>query len=322
MSVFPKMDPPAVELTTLRTGDPRVGHLIASRLSASDKPVVSILGFPFDEGVRINGGRVGAALAPAVIRKCLYRLTPDSRDALSFSDLIAKTKDHGDIVAKKDLSAAQAALAEAVAAVLQSGGVPIVLGGGHETTLGHFLGYVAAKCPVHIINLDAHPDVRERISGQSHSGSSFRDAMEHSSHLCRGYSVFGLQPHSCAYSHVEYLSGNKSEFVWAEDVSKEKINRLFSELRQDALVSIDVDVVDQAFAPGVSAPATGGLLPSMLLDFAFQAGRCSFVRSFDIVEANPTIDRDDQTCRLAALTVWHFLRGVSCRAKEGLKALR
>lgn len=321
MNPFPKMEPPAVELTTMRTGDPRVGHLMASRLAPGDKPVVSIIGFPFDEGVKINGGRLGAAAAPASIRKCLYRFTPDGRDAISFSDLIAKTKDHGDIICKKDLASAQILLGDAVGSVLAAGGIPIIIGGGHECTLGHFLGYAAARKTVHIINFDAHPDVRERISGLSHSGSSFRDALEHPSHLCMGYSVVGLQPHSCAHSHVEYLNMHKARLLWADETNIESVDKLFSELRADTMVSIDVDAVDQAFAPGVSAPATGGVSPSLALHFAYQAGRCAHVRSLDIVETNPHLDRDDQTSRLAALIIWHFLRGVSGRAKDGLKGL-
>jgi formiminoglutamase len=49
------------------------------------------------------------------------------------------------------------------------------------------------------------------------------------------------------------------------------------------------------------------------LTAAFQAGACPQVSSADLVEMNPNYDRDGQTARLAALTIWHILRGLSLR---------
>lgn len=80
------------------------------------------------------------------------------------------------------------------------------------------------------------------------------------------------------------------------------------------MVSLDIDAVDQAFAPGVSAPSTGGFTPPEWLSFAFEAGRRSAVRSVDLAEFNPVYDRDGQTGRLAALTIWQVLRGFAARS--------
>ena len=63
----------------------------------------------------------------------------------------------------------------------------------------------------------------------------------------------------------------------------------------------------------MSAPASGGFDVAAWLQYAFEAGRRSAVRSCDVVEFNPTLDRDGQTGRLAALTVWHILRGFAAR---------
>jgi arginase family enzyme len=72
--------------------------------------------------------------------------------------------------------------------------------------------------------------------------------------------------------------------------------------------------VDRAWAPGVSAPATGGLRVPTWLDAAYHAGRCARVRSADVVELNPAVDRDGQTAALAALTVWWIWKGLADRA--------
>lgn len=83
------------------------------------------------------------------------------------------------------------------------------------------------------------------------------------------------------------------------------------------MVSFDLDAVDQAYAPGVSAPATGGLDVDVWLHAAFEAGCNPEVASMDVVELNPRFDPDGRTARLAALTVWTFLRGLSERDVSG-----
>ena len=64
----------------------------------------------------------------------------------------------------------------------------------------------------------------------------------------------------------------------------------------------------------MSAPTSDGLTSDLWLAAADAAGRCPAVTSADVVELNPAVDRDSQTVRLAALTVWWLLRG---RAERG-----
>ena len=79
------------------------------------------------------------------------------------------------------------------------------------------------------------------------------------------------------------------------------------------MVTFDMDAVDQAFAPGVSAPCVNGLHHDLWLTAAYLAGRNEQVSSFDLSEVNPSFDRDGQTAKLAALTIWQFLLGLSQR---------
>ena len=75
------------------------------------------------------------------------------------------------------------------------------------------------------------------------------------------------------------------------------------------LVSFDLDAVDQAEAPGVSAPNAAGLTSGLWLCGRVPCRPRGAVTSADVVELNPQVDRDGQTARLAALTVWQILRG-------------
>lgn len=86
------------------------------------------------------------------------------------------------------------------------------------------------------------------------------------------------------------------------------------------MTTFDFDVLDQSEAPGVSAPCADGLSKKILLEAAEMAGENPAVASMDLVEVNPTYDRDGQTQRLAALAIWRFLSGLSRRA-QGRAAL-
>src|SRR5947209_7692563 len=122
-------DPRLADITLLWRGDPSV--LVPGR------PV--LVGFPQDEGVRRNGGRAGAAEAPAEVRRWLSPLT--TWDASTDSDLsLLPPLDLGNVRHAGTLEESQQALGEVVAALLAHGTVPVVLGGGHETAFGHYLG--------------------------------------------------------------------------------------------------------------------------------------------------------------------------------------
>lgn len=292
--------------------DPRLGRWLATQRSSEEARVV-LVGFPSDEGVRRNGGRPGAADAPTAIREALYKLTPDAEHPDLFANLLDQTADLGDVPVTGDVEADQEALGNALAPLLADGVVPIILGGGHETSFGHFLGYVGAGRDVEIVNWDAHTDVRPYEDGRGHSGSPFRQALEHDSGRCLRYQVVGLQPHSTARAHLNVVDEWGGEVVWRRNVSEVRIRSLVIGLAEPTLATFDLDAVDAAHAPGVSAPNVGGISADLWLYAAYEMGRSPLVGSCDVVELNPAFDRDGQTARLAALTVWHFLKGLAER---------
>jgi len=270
--------------------DPRMRDIIGRH---GGEPDVVLIGFPSDEGVARNGGRVGAAAGPAAIRDALARLTPDACDPAPFVSLVERTRDLGDVAVTGDVERDQNALGAAVGPELALGRFVIVLGGGHETTYGHFLGY---DRPLDILNWDAHADVRELKDGGAHSGSPFRQALEHPSGRCRSYSVAGLQPQSVAQAHVELVQGRGRAVFRSELASGAAIAAMYDRL---------------------SAPATNGLPVALWLQAAFLAGANPRVTSADVVELSPPHDQDGQTARLAALTVWEILRGLATRLPGG-----
>ncbi len=306
---------PRVEVPDTGSEDPRIGHYLER--PPSDHPKVVLIGFPVDEGVFRNGGRTGAAMAPDTIRQNLYRLSPDAEDGGAFASLLDHVYDWGNIRSSGNLEVDQAALGEAVSSYLSEGVIPIILGGGHETAYGHFLGYVESGIEnLTVLNWDAHTDVRELRNSKGHSGSSFRQILLHPSDICRQYLVAGLLPYSASKAHLEFILERGGTIHWRKDLTSEEITRIYSDCHAPLMASFDIDAVSQWAAPGVSSPCMGGMDPVLWLEAAHAAGASGKVTSMDLAEVNPQYDNDNQTSRLAALTVWHFLKGLSESIEE------
>jgi formiminoglutamase len=309
--------------TIHRADDPRLWEILEiwrgdSTPLTPDRAV--LVGFPQDEGVRRNQGRVGAAEAPDAIRNWLYRLTPC--DVPSHIDLADRPPlDLGNLLCTSDLERSQHDLAAVVAAVLQAGAVPVILGGGHETAYGHYLGYVAAGRKVGIVNVDAHLDVRPTLPEGGHSGSPFRQALEHPTHPLHGshYVCLGAQPHAVSAEHAEYVQKRGGVIRWFNETAGSLVRVLESASQRLAdegcqvYVTVDADSVQAADVPGVGAPNPLGLHGQELITAARHAGASPSVSSFDLVEINPGLDHDGRSARWAALAVWHFLIGLASR---------
>jgi formiminoglutamase len=282
-----------------------------------------ILGFPCDEGVRRNGGRPGAALAPDAIRRQLYRLT--TWDRLDDVDLATSgILDLGNVRVADTLEEAQTRLGQVVGEVLRAGAVPIILGGGHETAYGHYLGFVAAGIECGILNYDAHLDVRSYAHG-GHSGSPFRQAMEHPTQpLGRGrYVVVGAQRDRVARAHWQLVHDHGSKILWYDPETRpvgegilfnKQVDYFVHEQQCPAIMlTIDADGFRQGDVPGTSAPSPLGFHGATWPETAYHAGRAHCIRSVDLVEVNPNFDRDDQTARWAAAGLRAFLVGLAGR---------
>lgn len=283
--------------------------------SDSENSLLSLIEFPSDQGVFINGGRQGSAKAPELIKARLSNMTPHPSNYNEHTNFLKRVSEHGRIDCTGDVAADQERLSKKVAEQLQKNSLPLIVGGGHETSFGHFLGYVETDRNVSIINVDAHTDVRELKEGKPHSGSPFYQALNHPSERCKAYHVFGLNPASVAAEHYGFVNRNGSAH-FLEDTSVEKVVSCLDSIDQGVMVTMDMDAVIQSEAPGVSAPNAAGMKSELWLQLAFEFGRHAKVASFDLCEVNPLYDIDNRTVRLAAQTIWNFLLGVSLRDRR------
>ena len=225
----------------------RLHHLVAEAAPRA------LLGFACEAGVIRNKGRPGAKAAPREIRRTMAGLSAPP-DAVSFTDL-------GDVIVDgDDLEAGQAQLAELLNAHLSCHERIVVLGGGHETAYGTYLG-LETQYPdqrIGIINLDAHLDLRNIGAAGPSSGTPFNQirtrAPDRFDYLCIGVA---------AESNTQALIQQADEWgvgmVWDRALSEnpmaadEPIRALLA--RNDIVyLTIDIDVLPHYQAPGVSAP--------------------------------------------------------------------
>lgn len=259
-----------------------------------------LIGFECDEGVRRNNGRVGAAEAPNALRAALsntaWRL-PEGK----------QLADAGNVVCVgEQLEEAQAELGSVVKTNLDGNRTPIILGGGHETFFGHYLGargFLGKDKKLGIINIDAHFDMRP-YDEQTSSGTMFRQILENDADA--GYLVLGIQRYGNTESLFQKADELGCEYIYEDELTDEKMNAAVDAFiaNHDAIIlTLCMDVLEADAAPGVSAPSPFGLHPKVVRSIIRKVTSNSKTLSFDIAEVNPSLDPDGRTVKLGAAFV-------------------
>lgn len=268
-----------------------------------------LLGFAVDEGVRRNEGRVGAAAGPAAIRSILRNMPCHHEGPLWDAGDVQCSTNEG----SHDLESAQQELAKRLVQIMASGGKPIVLGGGHEVAWGSFLGLEKRWQPdesLLVINFDAHFDLRATDPGNS--GTCFFQMERHCRAVGRTmqYAAVGISRFANTRGLFDRAAQLQVTSVLDEELQTESQLATVKTRLAGLLASHDrvylticLDVLPAAVAPGVSAPAGLGVPLAMvepLVDLIANSGKLLLA---DIAELNPTFDRDHQTARVAARLV-------------------
>lgn len=303
------------------SGDPLYWHQIVQIRDISELPTESkmhrfgFLGFQSDEGVIRNRGRAGSKTGPDAIRQALSNLAIHHN--IQQVDLL----DLGNVTVIRDLEAGQQLLSQTVWAMLEQGCFPILIGGGHEIAYGHGKGVYDhmrshQKGVLGVINFDAHLDLRSFEKGH-HSGSPFRQLAEDCqvNEEAFYYLPVGVNPAANSKALFDQLSHYKQSYISVEETRMEHArvtDRLdqFIEQIDSLYLTLDLDVISGAWAPGVSAPAAFGLEPEVIRDLIRHCLRSGKVISFDIAEMNPVYD-DGRTARLAAAFIYDLVMNLS-----------
>lgn len=271
-------------------------------IDASEQ-LCTIIGFECQEGVRRNKGQLGAAKAPNELRKELAKLPWKL-------PIEKRLSDNGNIECDgQQLKQAQQQLGDVITDILSKESTPVILGGGHETAFGHYTGirqYIGENASLGIINIDAHFDLRS-YEEQPSSGTMFRQILERdqNSH----YLVLGIQRFGNTQELFEKADELGVTYIEEENMAMGGAGHIESTIEQFIaqhdyiMLTLCTDVLNAAFAPGVSAPSPFGLDPAIVRTIIRQVTSNEKTLSFDISEVNPDVDENNRTVKLGAYLV-------------------
>jgi formiminoglutamase len=272
-----------------------------------------LLGYPDDEGIKLNGGRIGAAEAPLKIREYFYKMTPPVANSQNSIFDLGNTP--------TDISLADRhQLAKQIATkVFNSNARLLSFGGGHDYGYPDTSAFVAhyktqGIKPV-VLNFDAHLDVRPTTNGFN-SGTPFHRLLSEQQNDCCFLEV-GIQPQCNSLDHRQWATQNQAHIFDLKDTQNE--GSLLSLLEKEPLkslknktpcfVSFDIDAITSSEGGGCSQAWTTGLKFEHYLSFFKKLSQKFDVRGLGIYEVSPTLDIDNRTSKMAALAAYYFVFG-------------
>lgn len=275
-------------------------HHVVGTGSAAD---VAFLGFRSDEGVRRNKGRPGAADGPSAIRAALASMALPGP---------VEVADLGDVeIADGALEAGQERLGGVVTELLDEGQFVVVFGGGHEIAYGSYLGIaesarVRSGAKLGVLNLDAHFDLRADETPSS--GTPFRQMADRERQRGENlhYAALGISQPSNTRALFDTADELGVSYLLDDlcgaanlDLVDEFVDRFL--LACDVVyLTIDLDVLPAAVAPGVSAPAAYGVPLETIQHVCERVAASGKLALCDVAELNPGLDIDNRTARTAA----------------------
>jgi len=258
---------------------------------------VALLGIPSDTN---SSFQRGAAAAPTVIRQAMGPYFEDWGNPVAENGVCVVSGDNlidvGNVPVMENAKDVEI-ISTAVAEYSQQYGRVLCLGGDHFVTYPILRGIVAVHGPPTVLHFDAHPDIHQEYQGNSLSHASpFARIMEEK--LASRLVQIGIRSVDAHQSSQIQRFGVHS--IRMSDFEIERV----PDMDGPVYISLDLDALDPAFAPGVSHPEPGGLSVREILA-VLRRVRGPIVGA-DIVELNPARDIQQRTAVVAAKFVKEF----------------
>jgi agmatinase len=278
---------------------------------------VAVVGAPTDDLV---SDRPGTRFAPRAIRAASCPPGPHLEakvDALSALRVV----DYGDApVIPADPARTHAAIEGVVREIVEAGAVPVVLGGDHSIAEPDIRAVAATHGPVGLVHFDTHTDTGTEV---------FAVELSHGTPMYRLVRDGHVDPARYVQIGLRGYWPGEVEFAWQSDLGitsfpmhdvrdlgiREVVERTVAIVGEGpAFLSVDVDVLDPAFAPGTGTPEPGGMTSADLLWAVRVIGSRVRLVGMDVVEVLPTgVGSADTTALVAERTVREALTGMALR---------
>jgi len=290
------------------------------RLADVTSAAVAVLGIPFDSGVSY---RPGARFGPGAIRTGSKLLRPYHPFLDTEPWTVHQVADAGDVACNPfDIPVAVEQVQSAATAVLEVADHLVVIGGDHTMSLPLLRATAVRHGPVALVHFDAHLDTWDTYFGMPYThGTPFRRAVE------EGVLDLGASAHvgtrGPLYSTGDMEADRELGFatVTSMDLQRRGVDEALDRVRERVgsrplYVSIDIDVLDPAHAPGTGTPEPGGLTSRELQALLRGLDGTNLVGA-DVVEVAPAYDHAEITAIAAANMVYEMLGLLARRAGSG-----
>lgn len=280
------------------------------RLTDVGTAAVAIAGIPFDSGVSY---RPGARFGPGSVRAGSKLLRPyhPGLDVHPWSG--HQVADAGDLPANPfDLNQAIADVEAAAREVLAAAGHLVAIGGDHTVALPLLRATAARHGPVALVHFDAHLDTWDTYFGAPYThGTPFRRAVEEGLLDLDCSAHVGIR--GSLYARSDLTDDRQLGFatVTTTDVARRGVDEAIDRIRsrvggRPVYVSIDIDVLDPAHAPGTGTPEPGGLT-TRELQLILRGLTGLRLAGADVVEVAPAYDHAELTSLAAANVAYELL---------------
>ena len=287
---------------------------------------VAVLGAPTDDLV---SDRPGTRFAPRAIRAASCPPGPHLEAKLD-AFAVLRVVDFGDApVIPADPEGTHAAIEALVRSAAEAGTIPIVLGGDHSISAADVRAVASVHGPLGLIHFDTHTDTGREVFGveRSHGTPMFRLVEQGHVDPAR-YVQIGLRGYWPGEAELAWQAERGIASFFMHDVRERGIEAVVAEALArvgsgPAFVSVDVDVLDPAFAPGTGTPEPGGLTSTELLWACRTVAAATQVVGADVVEVIPTaIGSADVTALVAERVVRELLTGIALQRSSRSRAAR
>lgn len=255
-----------------------------------DEADIIVFGLAYDGAASF---REGAKDGPKSIRNISYSITPTTEDFEVMEDL--KVLDIGDFQGEDQIKMFKE-VEEKVAEIVERKKFFTMIGGDHSTSIPVYQGINAAlEEPFGIIHLDAHFDLCDHIGGNKYShGCPSRRAIE-LENVSSPDNMFFIGIRSIEMDEVEFCKNNKVNVISARQFYKLGVDKVVEEVKEKMkdfkhiYITVDIDVLDPAYAAGTGTPQFGGLSSRELLELLRGLFDLPLL-GFDVVEVAPKLD--------------------------------
>lgn len=278
-----------------------------------------IYGVPFDTA---SSYRSGARFGPQGIRNISVMMkTNNPIHEVNILDYL-KGADMGDVnIIPGYIHPTYDRIEEFTTSILDSGAIPIALGGDHSITLAELRAVAKKHGPVSLIHFDSHADINDEVFGEKYNhGTPFRRAIEEG--LIDPYKSIQVGMRGSLYDAGEFkLAASLGlRTIPSHEVREMGIQAVIEEIKKrvgdnKTFLTFDIDFFDPAFAPATGTPEVGGFTSLEGLTFIRSLKDINFV-GFDIVEVAPSYDCAEITSLLAANVVFEFLSVLALQRKN------